>query len=152
MVRVWHRPNGAIAIQNFVTDDPKLITRDCEAFLAENPAATFEDYPDLGNVPLPTTVRRFRNSWTKGPTGVVVDLDKARVQRLAEIRDERDKLLVASDGLMLRAQETGRGVVEMQTYRQALRDLPASINLSTHASDEALAAYAPAWPTLPDLA
>jgi hypothetical protein len=58
----------------------------------------------------------------------------------AALRAERDRLLAASDWVVVKAQEAGEAVpAAWQAYRTALRDLPA--NTSDPAN--------PAWPTKP---
>ncbi|MDR0273880.1 MAG: phage tail assembly chaperone [Burkholderiaceae bacterium] len=59
------------------------------------------------------------------------------------MRERRNRLLAASDPVVLRAVETGQGVPQEWTrYRQALRDLPAAV------TDEASLLTAP-WPAAP---
>ena len=58
----------------------------------------------------------------------------------AALRAERDRLLAASDWVVVKAQEAGEAVpAAWATYRQALRDLPA--NTADPAN--------PVWPTKP---
>ena len=58
----------------------------------------------------------------------------------AALRAERDRLLAASDWVVVKAQEAGEAVpAAWQAYRTALRDLPAST------TDPA----SPVWPTKP---
>ena len=69
---------------------------------------------------------------------------------MTEIRAERDRRLVASDGPMLRATERGTpaDVAAWKAYRQALRDLPPTARPAVDAcvTPEVLAAYEPTWP------
>ena len=93
--------------------------------------------------------RRFRNCWRQvGTTPPSVSMPLARAQRMVEIRAERDKRLVVSDGSMLRTQETGTPaqIAALKVYRQALRDVPQTADLSGITTALDLAMYEPAWP------
>ena len=95
--------------------------------------------------------RRFRNCWRQvGATPPSVSMPLARVQRLAEIRAERDKLLALSDSQVVRAQEIGTPaeIAALKTYRQSLRDIPQTTVLGSIVTSEALSDYEPAWPVL----
>ena len=97
---------------------------------------------------LPPSGLRFIGAWHSVNDRVVVDLSRARAQRMAEIRAERDKRLVASDGQIARAQDIGTPaeVAALKTYRQALRDVPQAIDLGTLPTAEALATFDLVWP------
>ncbi len=74
----------------------------------------------------------------------------AREVRMAEIRRERNRRLRATDGHALREMEQDSpGRRAWADYRQALRDLPATVDLGQAATPENLAAFEPAWPTQP---
>lgn len=118
MPRVIHCVDGRVRVLHFATEDAALIERDTQRVLAEEPGATYEDVDVLPS-------RRFRAAWTRGANGVTVDVQKARLQRVAEIRAERDKALAATDGPFLRDSEMGKDVSALKATRQALRDLPA---------------------------
>jgi len=145
MRRTLKRADGSIAILVFVTDDPKLIQRDTAAWLAGEPGGSVVG----DDLPLPAT-RRWRNQWTHSGGVVGVDMAKARVQRMVELRAERDSRLAASDASILRAQEQNDvpAVNDLKTKRQALRDLPVTMQAAVDAitDPDALAAYAPVWP------
>ena len=97
---------------------------------------------------LPPSGLRFLGAWRYIGGRAVVDLPLARAQRMAEIRAERDKRLVASDGQIARAQDIGTPaeVAALKTYRQALRDVPQAIDLGTLPTAEALATFDLVWP------
>jgi hypothetical protein len=146
--RIWSKTDGSIAVTQFVTEDPKMIDRDCSAFLDANPGATFEDHETVesAQAALPTS-RRFRNCWTKGAVGgAVVDVPKARAQRLEEIRSVRNAKLDRTDKDLLAAQEQGKPTAALLALRQALRDLPvkATADLGGLPTPDEIAAYAPA--------
>jgi len=77
----------------------------------------------------------------------------ARTQRMNEVRVVRTLKLAKSDVDFLRAQEKADVVMQdkLKTYRQSLRDLPATEqpNADACTTPEALAAWGPTWPTDP---
>jgi hypothetical protein len=81
---------------------------------------------------------------------VVVDTSLARAQRMAEIRAERDRRLIEADGPTARAMEQERpDKAAWVAYKQALRDVPAVVDLSRIATPDELAAVEPEWPRRP---
>ena len=93
--------------------------------------------------------RRFRLCWRQsGAAPPHVDMPLARQQRMAEIREERDRRLARSDGQWARALDIGTPgeVAALKTYRQALRDVPQRVTLDAVATPTALAEYDPMWP------
>lgn len=86
--------------------------------------------------------RSFRDAWTHDLT---IDMSKAVDIFLKELRRRRNGKLEATDKLMMRAQETGNTaeVARLGAVRQALRDLPASIDVTAAATPEALKALFP---------
>jgi hypothetical protein len=77
-------------------------------------------------------------------------MPSAKTQRLEEIRAERNTKLDASDKEMAKATETNTKEQDWKTYRQALRDLPATVNMESVTTAAELAAFVPMWPTAPD--
>ena len=153
MVRVWHEPDGAVKITQFL--EPDLKDRDCANLTAEghvHPDSAFEDFDSLEAFrAVAPQNRKFRNCWEKAPGGGVhVNLVKARAQRLDEIRTERNQLLDASDKDVMKATDQGNtaALAGLQIYRQSLRDLPATVAPALDAlmTDSAIEAYAPEWP------
>lgn len=148
----YTRPDGGVS---FIRP---LISRDDPPGFGEADAlerATRDVPPNATNVSvhdpglLPS--RRFRNAWRKSKDGVIVHVAMARAIRLGEIRERRNALLAASDVAALKAQDTGSGQPALAAYRNALRDLPVTVQpeLDAITDVEALAAYEPAWPTKP---
>ena len=79
-----------------------------------------------------------------------VDIPLARVQRLTEIRWERDKRFLPLDNAWMRAigtQDNATAVATEATRRQ-LRDVPqiAAVKLGVCTTPDAIAAYEPVWP------
>lgn len=99
---------------------------------------------DKSNIPADRT---FRNAWSHDlPGGLVkVDIPKAKVLHMNNIRTIRNKLLAASDTDLLRAQEKNdtAAIDQLKAFRQALRDIPQTYSLTNFNTPEALKN---AWP------
>lgn len=84
---------------------------------------------------------------------LVLSIAGARQQVLDEVRQERNRRLLASDQEKNRLDDVGSAEQKaaLATYRQALRDLPVSVlaELAALVSAADLAAYAPTWPAAP---
>jgi len=98
--------------------------------------------------------RYFRNCWKLIGGKVAVDLASARAQVLAEIREERNRRLDASDREKSRLDDVGtpQQRAALARYRQQLRDLPLQVQADLAvwlASAEELEHYQPPWPTPP---
>lgn len=91
---------------------------------------------------------KYRDCWAEKDGAIVIDLAKARDQKLAEIRAERDKRLEASDKAWMVAMSKGQPVVAINAEKQALRDLPASAqsDLAAKRSANTIDSYEPEWP------
>ena len=148
---VYTRPDGGVSVVCPAPEYVARFTTEAEALDAirakDVPADAANVYVcDVAEVP---ASRRFRNCWRQAGTAPPsVSLPLARTQRMAEIRAERDKRLVASDGQIARAQDIGTPaeVAALKTYRQALRDVPQAIDLGTLPTAEALATFDLVWP------
>ena len=80
-------------------------------------------------------------------TAKIAELDGAEAMRL--LRIERDKRLAKDDWKVVKAKETGSNLsTAFKTYRQALRDLPASAT-PTLDSNYKLDLTSVTWPTEP---
>ena len=77
-----------------------------------------------------------------------VDMPLARQQRMTEIREERDTLLIASDVEKIRLDDIGTAQqkTDIATYRQALRDIPNLIDLDSILTSPELNDFEPTWP------
>ena len=76
----------------------------------------------------------------------ITELDNAKP--MVELRKQRDAKLTATDWVVTKADETNSAVADKwKTYRQALRDLPASASPSLD-NDENLTNVT--WPTEPN--
>ena len=100
----------------------------------------------------PRPVRHYRNAWRFDGTSVVHDMTVARQLKLSEeIRPERNKRLQALDVEWSRATAQGNTVLagQVETKRQTLRDMPATVasDLNACATPLALKTYIPPWPT-----
>jgi len=143
-VRVLYRDDGGVSV---VHPAPKSKREDeteeqwlNRVFTKATPdGLTFKDI-DMKTEPLPD--RRFREAWSNGTNGntIEVDLDKAKAQVLVELRRERDKGLVITDGLMAKENEIGtqEGIDALKVYRQKLRDLPTTVGIDKIATVQEL--------------
>lgn len=87
--------------------------------------------------------RTFREAWERGP---VVNMVKARAIHLGRIRSARDAKLRALDIAFSKAlgQKDQAAADAAEAERQALRDLPAAVDLSRAATPDELRALWPA--------
>jgi len=88
------------------------------------------DYDDIDLEQMPLPDRRFRTAWKRGKNGIDVDLARAKIQILEELRLTRNAELNETDMLITRASEIGTKseIEKLKQYRQQLRDLPQIIN------------------------
>lgn len=94
--------------------------------------------------------RRFRNAWREVAGLIKVDIPEARNIRMVEIRSERDKKLDDADKKTARElEQQGVNYPDWVTYKQALRDVPADIDLSGLNDEQSLSDFEPNWPTPP---
>lgn len=112
---------------------------------------------------VPGAKKLFYGAWRHTGGGqITIDMPAARAIRMGKIRGERNAMLSNpanpkdkpgpfSDASMKRAEETGTAqqIDDLKAARQALRDLPATIDLESIATAEALEAFAPQWPVKP---
>lgn len=89
--------------------------------------------------------RDFRAAWTDNGSTVAVDLLKARGIHMARIRAARDEALKVKDIEFMRAVEGGDAAAQTRIAgeKQALRDLPASTDLTAAKTPADLRAI---WP------
>lgn len=91
--------------------------------------------------------RTFRNAWTDDlPTDTVdIDLNKARVIHLESLRRLRNEKLKESDVAFMKALESGDIVEQdrLKLVRQALRDLPKTLDLTVATTAEELKVLIP---------
>ena len=149
-------PGGRVAIVVPVIslDDPQGFT-DQQAFdraMAKDLPAGALNLRPVAPAELPT--RRFRNAWRQNPDGSIrEDLPECRLQRLVDLRVDRDRRLGASDAKMLKATEQGTAQeqTDWKAYRQTLRGLTATIqtDLQALATADLIEAYTPASPVEP---
>ena len=67
--------------------------------------------------------RYFREAWTLGETGLVVDIEKAKAIQRDHWRRLRAPKLEALDLEFMRAQEQGQSTTEIVAAKNALRDV-----------------------------
>jgi hypothetical protein len=79
----------------------------------------------------------FRNCWRKsGADSIAINMPLARAQIMAEIRSKRDEYLVKSDAKQMEMVSKGEDTTDLFALKQALRDLPDSIDLDGLNADE----------------
>ncbi len=90
----------------------------------------------------------FFGAWECVDGVVHVDMPKARLIHLDAIRQVRDAKLAALDMPYMRAIEAGDTAAQsaIAAAKQALRDIPHTIDLEQYTTPEALRAAWPAWP------
>ena len=153
---VWTRADGGVTVQcpadRYVASFPTEAEGIAAVIAKDIPLDRQHTAVVCTHDDLPST-RRFRNCWRRPTARVVVDLPLAREQRLEELRRDRTPRLAKSDIDVVRALEdpSSARVGLLRTYRQALRDLPATSHLGLAAcpTADALAAWEPAWPVDP---
>lgn len=160
---VFTRPDGIVAV---VCPSPEFVAKFGSEAEALAVLRTKRVPPDAQNVyecqvdevyPPGKTVaetRRFRASWRQAnPQLPTVDMGLARNQRLDEVRLLRKPRLTKSDADYLRAVETNNTDLRssLATYRQTLRDLPATSKpeVAACATPDQLMAWEPTWPVDP---
>ncbi len=102
----------------------------------------------LGEINIPTD-RYFRNCWRKAFDGNIdVDMPLARLQRMEEIRRERDNKLLSLDTewRIALADDDKTELDKVAVRRQTLRDIPQTTNLEVIQAADDLIALNPAWP------
>lgn len=102
-------------------------------------------YIELKDDWTPPDDRTFRGAWTLDGKAVTVDMPKARKLFLDRVREARVRKLEALDNEWMKATGQGRAAdaVYVETERQALRDLPQTLNVDAASTTEALKAL---WP------
>ena len=91
--------------------------------------------------------RTFRNAWGQGADKKpMVDMPKARAIQMDRIREKRNKKLAELDLSYMAADEANDapGKAAIAKQKKALRDLPATYDLSGHTSPDTLKDD---WPT-----
>ena len=143
---IWQDPDGHI-----VVDIPAagVTLKDAAAKTEHNHLAAGRTRLADHDGPFPSRI--FRNCWRESAGKIGINMPLARIQRMAEIRAERDALLDESDKDKARLDDVGTANQKqaMATYRQALRDLPASVDVESITTPEELEAFAPAMPSKP---
>ncbi len=97
--------------------------------------------------------RAFRSCWRFNSGAVQINVNLARTQKINEIRAERNLRITESDKLILKYIDVGTAQqqADIRAYRQALRDLPTTVQteLAALTTPAQLAAYVPTWPADP---
>lgn len=90
--------------------------------------------------------RNFREAWEHGGSQVSVNMDKARNIHMDRIRVARDAKLAALDVDTMKAVGKGDNVARdaVESQKQALRDIPQTLDLTVAKTPEELKAI---WPS-----
>ena len=100
----------------------------------------------------PGAQKLFYDAWrSDGAGNIQIDMSVAREIRMNEIRAARNRKLEESDKEWLRILDLGTSnqQIRFKVYRQALRDIPQGIDMSTLNEAESLEAFQPNWPAIP---
>jgi hypothetical protein len=136
---IFQLPNGSIAVDTAAPGYPNISTPEGWTRLPDGLA-------------LPTV---FRDCWRYDASiaQIYVDMTAARAQVMAACRRERDLRLAQADQRRAQLADIGTDTqrADHAVYRQALRDLPVSVqaDIDAIADPVALAAYTVAYPMDP---
>lgn len=145
------RPDGGVSIMQFVTlikrnpDDPGFIREPTSENIAAEitksniPVVSWRIIQDA-DIPADRT---FRAAFTDDGVKIGHDMDKARAIHMDRIRKAREPRLAETDKLILQAIERGENIGALGEFRQKLRDIPQTLDLSKAATVEDLKAI---WP------
>lgn len=140
------RPDGGVAIMQFVTRDAHGMSREAppeniEAEIKKSgtPCASWRII-DPAEIP---NDRTFRNAWKDVGDKIDHDMARAREIHMDRIRAVRNARLAETDVQVTRALEAGQDTKEIAAKRRALRGLPQTFDISKCATVEELKA---AWP------
>lgn len=91
------------------------------------------------------TNQAFRDAWRYNGTQIEVDMTTARAIKMESLRSERNDRLKKLDIDYQRAHEKQdmAGMLSIAQAKQKLRDLPATADLTQHATPEALESFQP---------
>ena len=115
-----------------------------DASRAMEPGDQLIELPDEWEQPSP----KYRDCWAEKDGEIVVDLTKAKAQRLSELRAEREAKRAESYKEFMIAMSKGESTEAIMAKKQALRDLPEAIEsaLSAKKKLDTVDAYEPEWP------
>lgn len=154
---VFERLDGSISIDipvARIANDSAALAKHI-ARIADRPGVTHRLTLTSADLPSaqPGQSRRFRNCWRWDGSGVVVNLPAAHATVMREVRAERDRRLLESDGAHIGLSEIGteQQKANWRAYRQALRDFPAAIHAVVHGLTSAadIEFYEVTWPGKP---
>lgn len=152
---IWEMPDGQIVPIIFPSHGRKEGEEDQQWIdriaLLSKPDPHAVRLPDSTLSALPG--KRFRNCWRAKAGLVEVDLPSARMQRINEIRKERDEKFAPMDAEWMKAtgQKNTVRAEAIEVHRQILRDITvkALADLLKLKTPEKIGVYRPVWPKLP---
>ncbi len=131
MKRIAYKQNGITHIVSPAQDDDAFVAFVIDKDVRPNAAEWFIVEHD--EIPFD---RYFRDAWDLVDGKVVVDVDKAKSIKLDRIRIDRNKALDASDKEVAKLMDQGSDLTAIRGRRQALRDIPQTINLDGLSAEE----------------
>jgi len=141
------REDGGVSIMTILRadgDSPAAIAAEIEKWQSTSRVKAVGHWP-IKEADIPPD-RAFRDAWIhRGEERCVVDMEKARTIQMDRIRAARDAGLEVLDIPFMRAVEAGDDAkrAEIATAKQALRDLPQTIDLAKAQTPDELEAI---WP------
>lgn len=87
--------------------------------------------------------RAFRGSWRDNAGSIETDMPLARLEKMDQIRAQRDELLKKSDEVYVALLSQGADLTAINALKSALRDVPQNTDLSGEADEAALKAVDP---------
>jgi hypothetical protein len=140
-VAIWINPlDGEVKVTGFAWNDwtrpPRLTDDEFLTYAMERTLQSFgvsvsTPYRIVDEAIPAAKYSLFRAAWTD--LDLTVDMDKARVLHMDDIRQVRNAELVKEDLNMLKALEAGDSLAQgtVNTKKQTLRDLPATFDITT---------------------
>lgn len=153
---IFERPDGGITVDIpivSIANDPQALIDWKDEMLVRNPTWVHRDTIEVSALPTRHNRTRPAWKWNVGSGVIEVDLPTSRTETMAQLRAERDRKLVDSDGPQMGVNEggTAQQQTDWNTYRQSLRDLPVTVQaaVDAHTTAVQIEAYAISWPTIP---
>lgn len=128
MYIIYEGKDGSVAI-SVLAEHVKMedIEEIVEKFREVHPEGMYPRYSVVDKINAPQD-RQFRDAWVKRGNKIVVDEHKALKIHLERVREARNKKLEELDKEQLQYLSDTWKIQEIETKKQALRDLPVSIN------------------------
>jgi len=142
---VFHNENGGMSIcipsPGFVAEHGE---EEALRLIKSRDLADVDEHWIIEHEDIPTN-QVFRNAWRYNGTQIEIDMTTARAIKMESLRSERNDRLKKLDIDYQRAHEKQDmvGMLSIAQAKQKLRDLPATADLTQHATPEALESFQP---------